>query len=122
MAMADPDDAAGRPWLTLSQAAAQSGRHIGALRSMVRRERIPARKGNRGQWLVQLPDELAADPDVAIGPATDDAMAELLAEVAELRERLGHATGQLLTKDEVIAELRAQLAWHRLPWWRRLIG
>ena len=89
---------------------------------MVRRERIPARKGNRGQWLVQLPDELAAEPDVATGTATDDAMAELLAEMAELRERLGHATGQLLTKDEVIAELREQLAWHRLPWWRRLIG
>jgi hypothetical protein len=49
-------------------------------------------------------------------------MAELLAEVAELRERLGHATGQLVTKDEVIAELRSELAWHRLPWWRRLIG
>jgi hypothetical protein len=54
MALAMPDDAAGRLWLTLSQAAAQSGRHIGALRSLVRRERIPARKSNRGQWLVQL--------------------------------------------------------------------
>ena len=61
--MTNADDVTDRPWLTFSQAAAQSGRHIGALRSMVRRERIPARKGNRNQWLVQLPAELLAEPD-----------------------------------------------------------
>ena len=68
-------------------------------------------------WLICV-----ATPGSSADVASGDAMAELLAEVAELRERLGHATGQLLTKDEVIAELRAQLAWHWLPWWRRLIG
>ena len=61
-------------------------------------------------------------PDAAAGSSDGDTVAELLAEVAELRERLGHATGQLSTKAEVIAALEQQLAWHRLPWWRRLIG
>ena len=135
--MADPDDAASRPWLTLSQASAQSGRHIGALRSMVRRERIPARKGNRGQWLVQLPDELEADPDVATGTAAGDAMAELLAEVAELREALAEAKAEAraardiaearvdaakataVAVRELADRLTAELAEARLPWWRR---
>ena len=120
--MTNADDVTDRPWLTLSQAAAQSGRHIGALRSMVRRERIPARKGNRNQWLVQLPAELLAEPDAAAGSPDGDTVAELLAEVAELRERLGHATGQLSTKAEVIAALEQQLTWHRQPFWRRWIG
>jgi hypothetical protein len=97
--MDHPSDAGGKPWLTLSEAAARSGRHIGALRSLVRRGRLPARKGNGGQWLVQLPDEPMAEPDAASGSATGSAigladgyaMAELTAEVAELREQLARA-------------------------------
>jgi hypothetical protein len=137
--MAEPDDvvAADQPWLSLSEAAARSGRHIGALRSLARRGRIPARKGNGGQWLVQLPDHELPKPDLAAGSPTglggDDAASELMAEVAELRERLAKAeanaqaardlaAGQVAAKDEVIADLREQLAWHRQPWWRRWRG
>ena len=62
---------------------------------------------------------------------------DLLSEVAELREKLARAesrlesdltaaestrVAQVAAKDEVIAGLREQLAWHRLPWWRRLRG
>jgi hypothetical protein len=97
--MDDPGDAGDRPWLTLSEAAARSGRHIGALRSLVRRGRILARKGNGGQWLVQLPDDPVAEPGAASGSSTGSsigladgyAMAELTAEVAEVREQLARA-------------------------------
>jgi hypothetical protein len=98
----EPNDAGDTPWLTLSEAAARSGRHIGALRSLIRRRRILARKGNGGQWLVQLRDDPMAEPDAASGSpngstgsarglASGDAMAELTAEVAELREQLARA-------------------------------
>jgi hypothetical protein len=132
--MAEPDDGAGeRSWFSLSEAAARSGRHIGALRSLARRGRIPARKGNGGQWLVQLPDDELPKPGLAAGSPSglgdDDAMGEFMAEVVELRERLAKAEakadaardlaiGQLAAKDEVIADLREQVAWHRRPWWR----
>lgn len=138
--MADPPDADGRPWLTLSEGAAKSGRHIGALRSLVRRGRISARKGNGGQWLIQLPDELQAEPDVATGSAIGGAMGELLAEVAELREALAEAKAEARSARD-IAEARvdaakakaaavreladrltAELVEARRPWWRKLIG
>jgi hypothetical protein len=90
--MVEPDDVAGdRPWLTLSEAAMRSGRHIGALRSLARRGRIPARKGDGGQWLVQLAGHELPKPGLATGSSSglgdDDAMGELMAEVVELRER-----------------------------------
>jgi hypothetical protein len=120
----EPSESAGESWLTLHQASAQSGRHIGALRSLVRRSRIPARKSNRGQWLVQLPDWLLARPaqQPARSPANAPNVTDLLAEIADLREQVGMATGQLAAKDEVIALLREDLVWHRLPWWRRVLG
>jgi hypothetical protein len=136
--MAEPEDAADdRPWLSLSEAAARSGRHVGALRSLARRGRVPARKGNGGQWLVQLPDEALPKPGLGGGSASglggDDATGELMTEVVELRERVAKAeanaqaardlaTDQVAAKDKVIADLRAQLAWHRQPWWRRFVG
>jgi hypothetical protein len=136
--MAEPDEAAANlPWLTLSEAATRSNRHVGALRSLARRGRIPARKGNGGQWLVQLPDhelpKSGVGPGLATALGSDDAMGELMAEVVELRERVAKAeakadaardlaTGQLAAKEEIIADLREQLAWHRRPWWRRLRG
>jgi len=125
--MDEPNDAGDAPWFTLSEAAARSGRHIGALRSLVRRGRIPARKGNGGQWLVQLPDNPLAEPDtangssagLAIGSADSYALAELTAEVAELREQLARAevereaaravaTAEMIaTKTSAAAEIKA---------------
>src|SRR5687767_1231793 len=89
-----------QPWLTLSEAASRDGRHIDALRSLVRRRKLPARKGNNGQWLVQLPAsadaaDLAKDTaDLANGLATDTAVTELLTEVTELREALAEAKAE----------------------------
>ena len=144
--MAEPsteaDDAA--PWMTLSEAAERTGRHIDAVRSLVRRKRLPARKGNGGQWLVQLPAELLTQRDqvndLGAGTSSDEVIMGLMAEVAELREALARAEAEAHTardtagarvaavraevdaKDALIAELKAMLAEARRPWWRRWMG
>jgi hypothetical protein len=144
--MAEPSTEAGdaAPWMSLSEAAERTGRHIDALRSLVRRKRLPAKKGNAGQWLVQLPTEPLTQPDkvgdLGISLGSDEVVAGLMAEVTELREALARAVAEAQTardtagarvaavraevsaKDEVIAALREQLAWHRLSWWKRWRG
>src|SRR4051794_11108354 len=121
------------PWLTLSEAAARSGRHIDALRAMARRGKLERRKGNAGQWLVRLPEALPQD-DSGIAHGDDSGMAEVAAElreeVAELRVALARAEPQaeaakavaaaeveamrrqtaaeLAARDAVTAELRAR--------------
>jgi hypothetical protein len=52
------------PWVTLSEAASRTGRHIDAVRSLVRRRKLPARKNNAGQWMVQLSPEAMTQPDL----------------------------------------------------------
>src|SRR5690349_20224375 len=97
MAEAAPGGEAEGPWLTLSEAAARSGRHIDALRALARRGRLERRKGNAGQWLVRLPESLPQD-DSGVALAGDSGMAEAVAElkeeVAELRVALARAETQ----------------------------
>ena len=126
------------PWVTLSEAASQTGRHIDAVRSLVRRRKLTARKGNNGAWLVQLPASLT-QPDRGADVVTDTTVTELLAEVTELREALAEAEAEARAASD-IAEARvdaakakaaavreladrltAELAELRRPWWRRLI-
>ena len=113
------------PWLGLTEAAAVTGLAREAVRARARRGLIPSRKGNDGRVVVQVPAGLSAEA----GPAE----AELLAEVAELREALARAvaerdaaeairTAEVAAKVEVIEELRAMLADLRRPWWRRWRG
>jgi hypothetical protein len=123
--------------MTLSEAADQTGRHIDALRSLVRRKRLPARKGNGGQWLVQIPTDPLTQSDKvgALGRdlGSDEVVAGLMAEVTELREALARAEAEaqaardtagarvavvraeVTAKDELIAELKAMLAEARRP-------
>jgi hypothetical protein len=123
------DDLDSRPWLTLTEAAAASGKHIAALRALVRRRRIPARKGNNGQWLVQvavLPnpakfiDSQAADPaEIMNGHAialaeNDDGRATARAAhgelIDELRNRISGLEDLLeAERTELKAERRAHL-------------
>jgi hypothetical protein len=144
--MAEPSAEANdaTPWVSLSEAAERTGRHIDALRSLGRRKRLPAKKGNAGQWLVQLPIELLARPDkvgdLGTGLVGDEVVAGLMAEVTELREALARAEAEAQTardtsgsrvaavraevdaKDALIAELKTMLAEARRPWWRRFVG
>jgi hypothetical protein len=129
------------PWLSLTEAAQRSGLSREAVRARARRGLVPSRKGNRGDMLVQLPADLLSgnvqggDQGVSVAPSTLES--DLLAEVAELREKLARAesrlesdlaaaestrAAQVAAKDEVIADLREQLAWHRRPWWRWWVG
>jgi hypothetical protein len=129
------------PWLSLTEAAQRSGLSRHAVRARARRGLVPSRKGNRGDTLVQLPADLLSsgvqggDRGMSVAPSTLES--DLLAEVSELRERLARTesrleaelaaaestrAAQVAAKDEVITDLREQLAWHRRSWWRRLRG
>jgi hypothetical protein len=173
MTQAGARDEAERPWLTLTEAATLSGRHIDALRAMARRGRIERRKNNAGQWVVRLPESwpqagmagalgnAPSDSGNALGGAqgddsgTGEALAELREEAAELRVALARAESRaeamtavakgeveavkrvaaaevesmreqlqagVAARNAVIADLRAELARLRLPFWRRWLG
>jgi hypothetical protein len=64
---------------------------------MIRRGRLPARKGNAGQWLVQIPAGMMAESD----PAIDSDLAELREEVADLRVALARVEAE---RDSQVAE------------------
>jgi hypothetical protein len=54
---ANADD---RPLVSLTEAAAATGRHPEALRGMLRRGRLTGVRGNDRKWLVRLPADLVA--------------------------------------------------------------
>src|SRR4051794_41153721 len=96
--MAEPQDEA-EPWVTLSEAASRTGRHVDAVRSLVRRRKLSARKNNAGQWMVQVPVQSAELAEAAASTVRSDlsydtAAGELLAEVTELREALAEAKAE----------------------------
>lgn len=88
-------------WLTLTEAAARTGHTREALRQRVRRETLPATKGNDGVVRVHLrnladlppPDESMVDH----GQADDVALDVLIATVADLRADLGRTRTALDT-------------------------
>jgi hypothetical protein len=112
MTQASDGEGAERPWLTLTEAASRTSRHIDAIRAMTRRGKLERRKGNAGQWLVRLPESvpeslaragLVADSGNALGTVPpgmggDSAMAEALSELreelADLRVALAEAKGE----------------------------
>ena len=139
--MAEADQDAEAPWLTLAEAATRTGRHIDALRTTVRRGKLDRRKGNAGQWLVRLPPDGLARSDRVDDAGHNQEMAEVVAElreeVTELRVALaraeaGHdaALAQVRAEGEAraaraegeAAALRELVAELRRPWWRRLAG
>jgi hypothetical protein len=138
----------GEEWVSLGEAARRLGVTRAAIYGRIERRTLTTRpKGNRGLEVLWPPPQHHPNGkgDVAV-KVTDDVAAVL----AELRERLGHAEdevvelrgqrdaaqaqvadlrvqlataqGEVAAKDAVQTELRAQLAWHRQPWWRRWIG
>src|SRR3954464_12666465 len=106
------------PWLTISEAAERTGKKIDAMRALVRRGRLPRKKGNRGEWLVQLPEtpaQVALDPaldsdlDQALDSDLDSELASLREQVTELRLALARAEGELATT-RAVAEANAAAA------------
>src|SRR5215217_5279593 len=109
---ASDGEGAERPWLTLTEAASRTSRHIDAIRAMARRGKLERRKGNAGQWLVRLPESMpqssaraaqGVDSGNALGTLSagmggDSAMAEALSELreelADLRVALAEAKGE----------------------------
>jgi hypothetical protein len=143
----DRDMSGESPWLSLTEAAQRSGISREAIRARARRGLIPSRKGNGRETLVQLPPgsvHVVSGNNQDMSGSPTDLVADLLAEVAELREQLAVtraerdiATG--VAKAEVavvieraaalreladrltteLAEARAQIAEANRPWWRR---
>jgi hypothetical protein len=120
-------------WLTMSEAAARSGLHRDAIRSRARRGLIPSRRDNRGQWLVQLSAEAMTTLDQGDDHDLAMVVADLQAEVADLRVALARAeadrdaaktvaVAEVAAKDVLVAELRKLLDDARRPWWRRWVG
>jgi hypothetical protein len=102
-------------WLTINEAAKATGWMPDKIRSDRRRGRLQSRKNNAGEWLVLIPPDVASSH--ADGHANGHAMAELPAwlieELAELRERLGHAEGLAASRAEHIAGMAASMAGER---------
>jgi hypothetical protein len=103
------------PWLTISEAAERAGKKIDAMRALVRRGRMPRKKGNRGEWLVQLPERLMRDTldtdsgndlDAALDSALDTELSVLREQVTELRLALARSEGELAT-GRAVAEANA---------------
>jgi hypothetical protein len=142
------DQAIEPSWVTLAEASARTGRHIDALRTMVRRGKLERQKGNAGQWLVKLPpDGLARSDrgnDLVVDPDLTEVVAELREEATELRvalaraeashdamlaqaraegdARAARAEAEAVAQRELAAELRKLLDDARRPWWRRWLA
>jgi hypothetical protein len=52
------DDRPAEPLLTLTEASIVTGRPPEAIRTMIRRRKLAARKGNDGKWLVEIPVDM----------------------------------------------------------------
>src|SRR5688572_30122896 len=96
------------PMVPLAEAAAMAGRHPEALRSMVRRGQLLARRDNRRGWLVAAPQpaEQSTQP-VSDRPLSnlEDAIAELREELTGLREALARSEAG---REAALAQARAE--------------
>ena len=110
--------------LTLAEAGKRLGRHPEALRALVRRHRLPARRDNLGRLLLRLADLPAdlsapergrpahpAEPEYA-QPAQVNAI-ELLEALADERVARARAEGELAAEARRSADLASSLAVER---------
>jgi hypothetical protein len=140
-------DVAGE-WVDLGQFARRLGIARSSVYGRVRRGTLQTRpKGNRGLEIFWQPSRHHrengsghAAPMVASNGVDVAGDVLVAAQVAELRERLAAAKAECLAaravaiadvataqaevaaKDQIIADLREQVQWLRLPWWRRMLG
>ena len=107
------------PWVSLAEAARRLGRNPDGLRAAIRRGTLKARKGNGGQWLVQVPAGVPTESDSADDRDAAGQLAALREELAESRvaaaraeaERDSLAAAHARERDSlsgVVADLRAE--------------
>lgn len=91
--MAELETGAGQ-WLSQSEAGVKLGWKLNKVIAARRSGRLQGQKGNRGEWLVFVPDDLLAGPEPGSSSAEADVEAELREELAEVRHALGRAEGR----------------------------
>ena len=119
-----------RPWLTLAEASRLTGQSPDALRALIRRDRLPARKGNAGQWLVQVLDRTltsarpVGDQEAVLREELTEARLAAARSEAEATAARSEATVLRATLDRECARAdryEAELARLRKPLWERVI-
>ncbi len=100
--------------VTIDQAAARLGAYPGTIRRRIKRGELRARRGNRGQWLVELPPtpEVHRALDRAPTQAESELVAELRATIHRLERELGDAKAR---EQQVLTLLSQALAERRQP-------
>jgi excisionase family DNA binding protein len=118
--------------LTIDQAATRLGVYPGTIRRRLKRGEIKARRGNRGQWLVELPPNQTGDSPPSRAPAS--AEAELVAELRRAIQRLEQELRDAKEREQrlltMLNRATERLAAERQPaprpwpglkaWWRRV--
>jgi hypothetical protein len=134
-------DSEAAPVVSVAEAARRLGRTVDGVRGLVRRGKLTAKRGNDGKLLIVLPtggDE--SDDEAGALALLRDQLEEIRDQLEnwrlaaeEARLALAKAEGErdaaqavALAKEQaaerLIAELRAQLAEARRPWWARLVS
>jgi hypothetical protein len=99
------DDRAVGPLLTLSEAALVLGRAPESVRTMIRRRKLTAMKGNDGRWLVAVPLELRRQPGQSENRSVDGSPAENgrpVREKASDLDRVGDSLADRLKELEAV--------------------
>jgi hypothetical protein len=124
------------PAVSVAEAAKRLGKTVDAVRSLARRGRLKARRGNDGKLLIMLaPGDEAAAAD-EMGDGHDEAMAVIRDQLEDTRDQLEHwrqsaeearvaqarAEERAEAQRELVGELHKLLDDARRPWWRKWVG
>lgn len=114
--------------LTPQKAADHAGVSRPSIMSAIKSGRLKASRSNKS-WLIELSDleEWMQSRRVRIHeesmkddmPEHEDLHAEV---ISGLRIELAELRGQISGKNDLIAQLKADLEHARMPWWRKLLG
>lgn len=120
-------DLGAAPMMTLAEAMVATGRSRDALRGLIRRGRVAARRSNDGRTMVAVPAWLLADQGATGAPPTlDQGATTLRDQLLHAVERAARAEGEAAALRDALADLAGRLdrAEQRLaaPWWSRLFA
>jgi hypothetical protein len=125
------------PAIGVAEAAKRLGKTVDAVRSLARRGKLKARRGNDGKLLIMLaPGDEAATVADEMADGHDEARAVLRDQLEDMRDQIEHwrrsseearvaqarAEERAEAQRELVAELHKLLDDARRPWWRRWMG